>query len=76
MTVKIESIIAKLKALEAMHGCPACGNEGWEPQGYLVSLPAVVGDRVNPMAGLPCLALLCKHCGYVALHATELLEQR
>lgn len=76
MTVEIERIFAKLKALEAMQSCPACGDDHWEPQGYLVSLPAVVGDRVNPMAGLPCVALLCKHCGYVALHATELLEQR
>jgi predicted nucleic-acid-binding Zn-ribbon protein len=76
MTVEIKNMIAKLKTLEAMQSCPACGNSQWEPQARIVSLPAVVGDRVNPLEGLPCLALLCTHCGYLALHSTQLLETR
>lgn len=76
MTIDIENMIAKLKTLEVMQRCPACGNDHWEPQARLVSMPVVVGDRVNPLEGMPCVALLCTHCGYVALHATELLKKR
>lgn len=76
MTIEIQNMIAKLNALESMQSCPACGNDTWETQTRLVSMPTVVDDRINPMEGLPCLARLCTHCGYVALHATEMLKKR
>jgi hypothetical protein len=80
--VPVEDTLTKLKHLEAMGSCGACGNSTWEPQGrhaWLLSQEVgVVPQTAGPdlTEGFPCVALLCKHCGNVRLHATELVKQR
>lgn len=78
--IDIEHIVAKLKTLEAMHGCPACGNVGWQPQPEpMVLLPERIltqGAPTDLTNAVPCVVLVCKHCAYIALHATQLLEER
>jgi len=71
----VEDMLSKLKALEAAQPCAACGNDEWEAQARLVSVPTVVDDRINPMEGLVCVALLCKVCGYARFHSANFLEQ-
>lgn len=70
----IQDAIAKLHALKTAQTCAACGDERWEVQTEIVGMPAVVEDRVMATHGLSCVALLCKTCGYVRLHATNVLE--
>lgn len=84
----VEDLIAKLKRLEAMGSCPACGNVSWEPQAQFLwfrAVPPLFPDEggVSTQAGgpdgeegFPCIALLCTHCGNVRLHATEIVKNR
>jgi hypothetical protein len=82
----VEESIAQLKQLEAFGSCPACGETSWEPQARHVWLLSVkISDEIGVFPqtavpdlaeGFPCVALLCKHCGNVRLHATELLKDR
>jgi hypothetical protein len=84
----VEDLIAKLKHLEAMGSCEACGEVRWEPQAQFLWFQAVpplfpneVGEaaqsaRPDGEQGFPCLALLCTHCGNVRLHAANLLKNR
>jgi hypothetical protein len=74
--MSVEEILAKLKTLEVNQTCAACGNDRWETQGRILAIPADLGSRISPFEGMPCVARLCTHCGYVALHATEFLKKR
>jgi len=73
--MEVKDMLAKLNALEAAQPCPACGNNEWQAQTRLVSVPTVVDGRINPTEGLECVALLCKACGYARFHSTGFLEQ-
>jgi len=76
--------VAKLKDLEAMGSCNACGAVSWEPQAAAAWISLPLGPApvlADPAAayreeGFPCLVLLCNHCGCVRLHSTEMLEKR
>lgn len=71
--MSIGDMLAKLQAVEATQPSAACGADEWQAQARNFSPPTVVGDLVNPMEGLPCLALICKGCGSVRFHSTSFL---
>lgn len=72
----IHDVLSKLKSLEALGACPACGNDRWEPQAGIVAQPTVKGDAINLGEGIPCAVLLCTHCGNARFHSVQMLEKR
>lgn len=64
-------IIAALEKAGASLPCPRCGNKDFSlVGGYLVShvqYQFVNFDFTNPT--VPCAAVVCKRCGFLALHA-------
>lgn len=70
-------IVAALKAKtgDRQFPCFLCGREHWTIQaGYLV-LPLSEAPQRTVMAGpcLPCVALMCQHCGQTVLLNLKLL---
>jgi hypothetical protein len=51
--------------------CPSCGHSGWQAFEHPVVLPAA-----SPAGeGLGALALACSRCGFVRLHAAQILDR-
>jgi predicted nucleic-acid-binding Zn-ribbon protein len=55
--------------------CPSCGHVEWAPLGTTVVLPTSGVQPGFEAQGAECLALACKHCGFVRLHSAQVLEE-
>jgi predicted nucleic-acid-binding Zn-ribbon protein len=69
-----EQIISALKEKGAIQVCPRCRNLEFEVIGESM-IPLT--DRQSPLGGhaqIPTILVSCTNCGYIAQHATRLLE--
>jgi hypothetical protein len=58
--------------------CPVCEANAWGGAGEHggLHLQAIDADgQITPGIGLECAAMVCNQCGYVRLHATQVLER-
>ena len=67
----------RLRGRGAADECTICGAARWMPGGAGVLLLTVHEDRqpaVELDRGLECQAWICTSCGYVRLHAPQILD--
>lgn len=55
--------------------CPSCGHTEWAPLDTNVVLPSSAPQPGFDATGPECLAIACKHCGFVRLHSAQVLEE-
>jgi predicted RNA-binding Zn-ribbon protein involved in translation (DUF1610 family) len=71
-----EQVIIALKEKGATHACPRCGNLEFEVIGEAgIPLSPPRGSFWGgPTPEIPVILVSCNNCGYIAQHATRLLE--
>lgn len=56
--------------------CPVCGGSEWDTGGVAVFIQHIRDDRLPQGEGFPCVSLLCLNCGFVRLHALDVLKSQ
>ena len=59
--------IAAALAVRAPQPCPRCGHASFQMLGGWTQLAVRVGAD-GQVTTIPCVAVACRHCGYVAQH--------
>ena len=75
-------VLAALKRLGVQARCSVCqanswggiGKEGAELAAHVQAID--LDGEITPGAGLECAALICTNCGYIRLHALQVLQKR
>ena len=72
---QVQRLLEAVNAIGVNIECPSCGHPEWAPFGGTVVLP-LSGAQPDPEPeGAECLPLACKRCGFVRLHAAQVLEE-
>jgi hypothetical protein len=80
----LEEAIDALNTRGASTECPVCGGVRWGPVGalgnLLITLPAITPDgevvqTSDQLGGINAFALTCKTCGFIRLHAEQVLAE-
>lgn len=71
-TEKLARILQEKKVVAE---CPRCGTNEWSTD--LLALPVlsypVTGSQVS-RSDVPTLLLICRHCGWIAMHSVKILQ--
>jgi hypothetical protein len=75
MKIDVAKLDIALAHKEASQECPFCTRRAWTTDETPAAVTPADPDAGEPLAGasIPAAILVCKHCGFIRLHAIEVL---
>ncbi|MFW6123273.1 MAG: hypothetical protein ACOC6L_03455 [Thermodesulfobacteriota bacterium] len=71
-----DKIIQVLTEMNAVQGCPRCGNDSFVLLDFFMNKPnkRLIGVPEEPI--IPSIFVVCDKCGYISQHAIDILKDR
>jgi hypothetical protein len=75
MKIDVSKLDIALAHKEATNTCPFCTRREWTTDDTPTALTPADPDADEPVegAGMPAAVMVCTHCGFVRLHALDVL---